>query len=263
MIKKIIFTLSLVSFILAGEGLPVLTLPLLAQEGYFPSTPVKPKNGITFSYANWYYDTDYSAISVNYNTFSFGFKGLISGNIDIRGDVPTIDPVGSTSYYNSTLYVGKTWDLDDHWSIKGVANLLTERLFYATSWGASLDAEVAWTFNVRYRALLGVENLGAMTPLNNVPTNIPGRYYAGSDVIFNFFILSFKAGVTRDIDPYFRWGIRYFHPVFDISYSFDNLKQVHHVGADIKWKQFRIEYGQYFHQNGLGYPMMLSVGIHF
>jgi hypothetical protein len=261
--KKILIILFTLSLAFAGEGLPVLTLPSIAQDGYMPSSPVKKENGITFSYANWYLATDYSAISVKLNGYEIGFKGLMSNNIEIRGEVPTDIPVGTTSYYNTALYVGKKWDLNDKWSVKARANLLNERLFFATSWGGSLDAEVARTINVMGRVLTGVENLGWMSPLGSVGTNVPIRYYVGGDLIFNFFIVSLKGGINSDIDPFLRWGIRYFHPLFEISYSHDSLQRVHHVGADIKWNKFRIGYGQYFHQDGLGSPMMFSVGMIF
>lgn len=261
--KKIFILLLIFSISLAGEGLPVLTFPDLAQEGYFPQTPVKAEKGVTFSYANWYYATDYSAISAKFDGYDIGFKGLVSDNIEIRGEVPTDDPVGTTAYYNTTLYVGKRFDLNDKWMIKAKASLLSERLFYASSWGGALDAEVARTFNVMWRALAGVENLGWMSPLNTIGTQLPTRYYAGGDLILNFLIISVKTGINSDIEPFFRWGIKYFHPVFELTYSHDNLQNIHHVGAELKLSKFRIGYGQYFHQGGLGYPMMFSFGMTF
>ncbi|MBW6458769.1 MAG: hypothetical protein K0B52_06365 [FCB group bacterium] len=263
MFKKIILLIGISSCLFAGEGLPVLLFPTMAQDGYFPSIPQQKEDQINFSYANWYYDTDYSAVSVNYRSYTFGFKGLISGNIDIRGDVPADEAVGVTSYYNSVLYAGKTLKLSDRWRLNTVANLLTERLFYATSWGASLDAEAVWAFNVRYRALVGFENLGMMSPLLNMPTKTPARYYLGTDALIDFILVSLQGGLTRDLDPYFKLGVRYIHPVFDVSYTYDNLNMMHHVGADIKWKNYRIGYGQYLHQRGLGYPMMFTVGMLF
>ena len=261
--KKILTLLLIISISLAGEGLPVLTLPGIAQDGYFPQTPVKAENGVTFSYANWYLSTDYSAISARFNGYEVGFKGLMSDNIEIRGEVPTEDPVGTTAYYNTALYVGKRFDLNDKWTIKAKAKLISEKLFFASSWGGALDVEVARTFNVMWRVLAGVENLGWMSPLNTVGTQVPSRYYIGGDLIFNFFVASIKGGVNSDLDPFLRWGIRYFHPVFELSYSHDSLQRIHHVGAMIKWQQFRIGYGQYFHQDGLGYPMMVSFGMNF
>jgi hypothetical protein len=263
MFKKIFLLIALSFGLFAGEGLPVLLFPSIAQDGYFPSIPFQKEDQINFSYANWYYDTDYSAITVNYRSYIFGFKGLISGNIDIRGEVPSDEAVGVTSYYNSALYAGKMWDLSERLRLKTLANVLTERLFYATSWGASLDAEAIWSINLRYRAMLGFENLGVMSPLLNMPTKTPARYYLGADVIFDFILLSLQGGLTRDLDPYYKLGLRYIHPVFDITYSYDNLNLMHHVGADIKWKNYRIGYGQYFHQRGLGYPMMFTVGMLF
>ncbi|MDZ7797702.1 MAG: hypothetical protein U5N56_11975 [Candidatus Marinimicrobia bacterium] len=261
--KKILVVFLLFSGMAAGEGLPVLTLPDMAQDGYFPSIPVKPTNGISFSYAEWYYDTDYSVIAVNYNDYYLGFKGLMSGDIAIRDEQPSTEPVGTTTYYNTVLYAGRSWELDDHWTVNTAVKLLNERLFYASSWGGAVDAEAVWTFNVRYRALAGVENIGFMTPLNEVPTKIPSRYYLGGDVAFNFFIISLKAGVNGDFDPYYRTGVRYTHPVFDISYTFDNLLQTHHLGADIKWNGFRVGYGQFIHREGLGNPMMFTFGMQF
>lgn len=253
----------MVALAFAGEGLPVLTLPDVAQNGYFPQTPVKIKDGVTFSYANWYLSTDYSSIAAHFSGYEVGFKGLMSGNIEIRGEVPTDEPVGTTAYYNTSLYVGKRFDLNDKWSIKAKASLISESLFYASSWGGAVDAEVARTINVMGRVLAGVENLGWMSALSSVGTDVPTRYYAGGDLIFNFLIASFKVGVNSDMDPFFRWGIRYFHPVFEITYSHDSLLRVHHVGAELKFNKFRIGYGQYFNQDGLGYPMMLSVGMNF
>jgi len=259
--KKILIIFFTLSLAFAGEGLPVLTLPSIAQNGYMPSSPVKAENGITFSYANWYLATDYSAISVKFNGYDIGFKGLMSSDIEIRGEVPTDMPVGTTSYYNTALYIGKNWELNDKWSVNARANLLNERLYVATSWGGSLDAEVARTINVMGRVMVGVENLGWMSPLATVGTKVPTRYYLGGDLIFNFFIVSIKGGINPDVDPFLSWGIRYFHPLFEISYSHDSLQRVHHIGADIKWKNFRIGYGQYFHQDGLGSPMMFSISI--
>ena len=261
--KKLCVILLFVSIAFAGEGLPVLTLPTIAQDGYFPSSPVKDQNGVAFSYASWYLATDYSAISVKFNGYEIGFKGLMSDNIEIRGEVPTDQPVGTTSYYNSTLYLRKNFEINDKWEVKAKAGLVNERLFYASSWGGTVDAEIARTINVMGRVLAGFENVGWMSPLNEVPTQLPGRYYLGGDIIFNFFIVSIKGGVSSELDPFFRWGIRYFHPVFEISYSHDNLQRVHHVGAEIKWNKFRVGYGQYFHQDGLGNPMMVSFGMLF
>ena len=261
--KKIFAIALLISFVFAGEGLPVLTLPDIAQNGYFPQTPVKVEKGVSFTYANWYLSTDYSNISVNFDGYEIGFKGLLSSNIEIRGEVPTDEPVGTTTYYNTSLYFGKNFELNDKWNIKAKASLISESLFYASSWGGALSAEVARTFNVNWRVLAGAENVGWMSPLNSVGTQVPSRYYLGSDVIFNFFVASIKGGVNSDMEPFLRWGIRYFHPLFELSYSHDSLQRIHHVGAEIKWKQFRIGYGQYFHQDGLGNPMMISFGIIF
>ena len=261
--KKFVICVLSAAALFAAEGLPVLTFPDIAQDGYFPSVPVRQKNGINFSYASWYYDTDYSVIAANYDNYFFGFKGLMSGNIDIRGDEPSVEPVGSTSYYNTVLFAGRSWMLDDHWTFNTAVKLLNERLFYASSWGAAVDAELVWTFNVRYRAMAGVENIGMMTPLNEAPTETPNRYYLGGDVIFNFFILSARAGFNRDLDPYYRLGVRYIHPVFDITYTFDNLQHTHHVGADVKWDKFRVGYGQFFHTEGLGTPVMFTFGMLF
>lgn len=261
--KKLLTLLLTVTLSFAVEGLPILTLPDLAQDGYFPQSPVKEENAATFSYANWYLATDYSAVAVKFDGYEIGFKGLMSDNIEIRGEVPADVPVGTTSYYNTALYVGKKFDINDKWSVRAKANLLTERLFYATSWGASVDAEVARTINVMGRLLAGAENVGWMSPLNNVGTQLPSRYYLGGDLIFNSFIVSLKGGINSDISPFLRWGVRYFHPLFELSYSHDSLQRVHHVGAEVKWKNFRIGYGQYFHQDGLGFPMMVSFGMTF
>ena len=262
--KRLFFTLVLLfSVLLANEGLPVLTLPNVAQDGYMASTPVKDDTCITFSYANWYLSTDYSVISYKINGYEIGFKGLMSNNIEIRGEVPSDIPVGTTAYYNTALYLGKKWEINDKWSVKARGSLVNERLFVATSWGGVVDAEVARTINVMGRVLGGVENLGLMSALSNVGTQVPTRYYVGGDVIFNFLILSVKGGINSEIDPFLRWGIRYFHPIFDITYSYDSFLRVHHIGADVKWKYFTIGYGQYFHLDGLGNPMMFSVGMNF
>ncbi len=261
--KKILLLIISVSALLASEGVPVLSLPDFAQDGYMPSSPVYKEKGITFSYASWYLGTNYTSIITELDNIEFGFKGLLSSNIEIRGDVPTDTPVGTTQYYNSALFINKHWYVSDKWAFKAGLNLINEHLFVADSWGGAVNAEAIRKFNVNTRILAGVENLGWMSPLGSVGTNLPTRYYVGGDLIFNFLIVSLEAGINNDIDPYLRWSVRYFHPVFEITYSHDTLLKIHHVGADLKLSDFRIGYGQYFHSRGIGNPMMLSFGMVF
>lgn len=261
--KKILLLFLSLTLLFAAEGLPVLTLPTFAQDGYMPSSPVYKEKGITFSYASWYMATNYTSIVSELGDYTFGFKGLMSGNIEIRGEVPTDEPVGITQYYNSTLFFNKCWILNDKWALRTGASFVNEKLFVANSWGATLDAQIVRSFNVNTRVMAGVENIGWMSTLSNAATNVPMRYYLGSDLIFNFLIVSLQTGINNDVDPYLRWGIRYFHPVFEITYSHDSLLKVHHLGADLKWDKFRIGYGQYFHSQGIGNPIMFSFGMVF
>lgn len=261
--KKILVLILSISILFAAEGLPVLTLPTFAQDGYMPSSPVNKEKGVTFSYASWYMATNYTSLVSEMGDITFGFKGLMSDNVEIRGEVPTTEPIGTTQYYNSQLFVDKRWSLNDKWTLNTGASIVNEKLFVANSWGATFNAKIARTFNVNTRVMAGVENIGLMSSLSDVGTNVPMRYYLGSDFIFNFLIVSVQAGVNNDINPYFRWGVRYFHPVFEITYSHDTLLKVHHIGADLKWDKFRIGYGQYFHSEGIGSPMMFSFGMVF
>ncbi|MFA6617681.1 MAG: hypothetical protein WCT23_01240 [Candidatus Neomarinimicrobiota bacterium] len=262
--KKILLVLFSLTVLFAGEGLPVLTLPTFAQDGYMPSSPVYKEKGITFSYASWYKATNYTSIVTELGDVTFGFKGLMSSDLEIRGEVPTDEPIGLTQYYNSTVFLNKNWNLNDKWTLNTGASLINEKLFIAGSWGGTVDMKIIRNFNVNSRVMLGVENIGWMSTLSNVATNIPARYYFGSDfILFDFLILSMQAGVNNDIDPYLRAGIRYFHPVFELTYSHDTMLKVHHFGADLKWDKFRIGYGQYLHSQGIGSPMMFSFGMVF
>jgi hypothetical protein len=261
--KLIVLCVGLLTLLFAGEGLPVLTFPKLAHEGYFPGAPPKKENGIHFSYANWYYDTDYSSIIAVYDSYRFGFQGLVSGNIDIRGDVPSTDPVGTTAYYNTALHAGRDWYLNDQWSLQTTLKLINERLYYAGSWGLAADVDLVYKISPGLRALAGFENLGRMSALLNEHTKTPARYYLGGDMIFSSFLLSFKGGFSGDMAAFFRIGAAYCHPIFDVRYSYDYLQRIHHLGAVLKWNEFRIGYGQFFHQNGLGNPMMFTVGMQF
>ncbi|MDD3715485.1 MAG: hypothetical protein PHT46_00090 [Candidatus Marinimicrobia bacterium] len=263
MIRKIAISMLIGAVLLAGEGLPVLTLPRLAQEGYFPSPSMQEENSVHFSYASWYYDTDYSSINAYFDHYHIGFQGLISGNIEIRGDVPQTEPVGTTAYYNTVFFAGRNWVLNSSFSVKTTLKFVTERLYYASSWGGAADLEAVYAFQSPFRLLCGVENIGMMSPLLNQNTQLPTRYYLGADGRFNAFIVSLKAGTGNDGALFYRLGAAYVHPLFDVHYSFDRLQGVHHVGADLKWNKIRIGYGQYFHQRGLGYPMMFSIGLCF
>jgi len=71
------------------------------------------------------------------------------------------------------------------------------------------------------------------------------------------------AGTGNDLNLFYRLGAAYTHSLFDIRYSYDHLQGIHHIGADLKWNKIRIGYGQYFHQRGLGYPLMFSIGLCF
>lgn len=247
----------------AGEGLPVLTLPRTAHEGYCPANFTEEDKGILFTYAGWYYDTDYSSILVNYGDYQFGFQGLISGNIEIRGDVPSVEPVGTTAYYNSTLYAGKNWQLADDWSLYTRAKIINERLYYAGSWGAAADAGLVYAPKYGWQARAGFENLGRMSALLNEHTRLPGRYYLGGSLYFRSFALSLNGGVSGDLAAFYRLGVSYIHKLFSVNYSYDNLQGIHHVAAALKWNNFHIAYGQFFHQSGLGYPMMFTIGMQF
>lgn len=247
----------------AGEGLTVLSLPRTAQEGYCPANFTGEEKGILFTYAGWYGDTDYSSILVNYRDYQFGFQGLISGDIEIRDDVPTVEPIGTTAYYNSALYAGKNWQLADEWSLYTRAKMINERLYYSGSWGAAADAELLYAPKPGWQARAGFENLGRMSALLNEHTRLPVRYYLGGSMYLRSFALSLNAGVSGDLAAFYRLGVSYIRQLFSVSYSYDNLQRVHHVGAALKWKNFNIAYGQFFHQNGLGYPMMFTIGIQF
>lgn len=258
-----ILAITFFSLLSAAEGLPVLTLPRTAIEGYSPVNPNQAGNGVLFSYSGWYYDTDYSSITGQYGDYQFGFQGLISGNIEIRGNVPSQEPVGTTAYYNTALYAGKNWHFAESWLLLTRAKIINERLYYAGSWGAAADAEMAFAPKPEWYVAAGFENLGRMSPLLNEYTRLPSRYYLSAAINFRSFTLSAKGGISGDLAAFYRIGIGYIHSVFQINYSYDNLQRVHHFGAALKWNNFQVAYGQFFHQNGLGYPMMFTIGMQF
>jgi hypothetical protein len=274
-IKRIIllFFLSF-SLLIGGSGLTVLSLPEDPSGGWFPiargdlatavSQPVflpEDQNTWQATHSFWMFDTPYSRIIGGSKSFFAGASFLQTGGIEIRTDVATDEPIGETAYYNGTLFMGKEWILRPGLRVGAVSQLVFERLYHASALGGALNLAGACQVNSNTVAVVGVRNLGIMQDLYKNPTPLPLDLYAGLSASVN----GAGTGIAIHLDEtgtfYGTGRIEYvMQDLLSAAFSYSGINNSWHIGAKIHYKQVTFGVGQFFMQDQIAYPFMLSIG---
>ena len=254
------------SNLFANFGLPGLSLPNDILTGYnYDLVSMLKQNKIEgklfyAAYSPWMYDTKYSVINYSFKDGFVGFKGLLSDEIEIRGEQPTDEPVGETQYYNSAIGGGKFFKKDK--LIIGISgNVLFEKLYYQTAWGFSINSMLQYKFNEFYKPYVGVDNLGKMGKLEDESTALPTKYFAGNEYNFRNIKVGTSLGMDNDQEIFYRLSAYYLNKYGTISTGYSSYEDVFHYGIQVFIKNYAIGFGQFIYREELQSPFMFSISI--
>jgi hypothetical protein len=254
------------SNLFANFGLPGLSLPNDILTGYnYDLVSMLKQNKIEgklfyAAYSPWMYDTKYSVINYSFKDGFVGFKGLLSDEIEIRGEQPTDEPVGETQYYNCAIGGGKFFKKDK--LIIGISgNVLFEKLYYQTAWGFSINSMFQYKFNEFYKPYVGVDNLGKMGKLEDESTALPTKYFAGNDFNFGNIKVGTSLGMDNDQEVFYRLSAYYLNKYGTISTGYSSYEDVFHYGIQVFIKNYAIGFGQFIYREELQSPFMFSISI--
>lgn len=273
---KAIITLSVLclgSFLYAGSGLTVLSLPEDPVNGWYTSSPGGLSNAVSQPvflpdgpaswhgmHGFWMFDTPYSRIMGGTQNFFGGVSYLKTEGIEIRTDVAQEEPIGETGYYNGTLFVGREWIISRDLRVGTTAQLVFERLYHASALGGALNLAAAWRVHEYSMLTAGIRNLGKMQDLYKSATPLPLDVYAG----FSAGIKGFQSGLSLHLDDegavYGTGLIRYdMRGIFSAGLSYSGMNNSWHLGGNLHYKQFRFGAGQFFMQDQIAYPVVLNI----
>ncbi|MDD3806483.1 MAG: hypothetical protein PHE86_00415 [Candidatus Marinimicrobia bacterium] len=271
---------ALLSFLILGKilyassGLTVLSLPEDPVNGWFMSSPSDISGAASFPvflpekmvslkgmHGFWMFDTPYTRITAGNQKFFGGASFLKTEGIDIRTDVASDDPIGETAYYNGTFFVGKEWKISPDVRVGTTVHFVFERLYYASAMGGALNVAGAWRMNPYNNFFVGVRNLGKMQNLYKIATPLPLDIYSG----FSAEIKGFHAGLAIHADEsaeiYGTGFMKYQKDgLFSLALSYSGLNNSWHLGGDLHYKQVTVGMGQFFMQDHIAYPLMISIG---
>lgn len=262
----LVITCSVGSNLLANFGLPGLSLPndILTGYNYDLVSMLKhskvSKKLFYAAYSPWMYDTKYSVINYSFGDGFVGFKGLLSDEIEIRGEQPTDEPAGETQYHNFAFGGGKFFKIDKL-TIGISANVLFEKLYYQSAWGFSVNSLFKYDFNEFFKPYAGVDNLGKIEKLAEEPTALPTKYFVGNEYDFKNIKVRASLGMDNDQEVFYRLGAYYFNKYGIISTGYSSYEKVWHYGIQVFIKNYTIGFGQFISAEELKSPFMFSIAI--
>ncbi len=263
-----------ISLLHGGAGLTVLSLPEDPAGGWFPmatgdpaiavSQPVfLPDDKITWqaTHSFWMFDTPYTRIIAGSGSFFAGASFLQTGGIEIRTEVATDEPIGETAYYNGTLFAGREWVISPEFRIGTTGQMIFERLYHASALGGALNLAGAYRVNSNTIMTAGVRNLGMMQDLYKKSTPLPLDVYTGLFASVN----GAGTGIAIHMDEsgQFYGSGRFEYVLKDLlfaSFSYSGINNSWHIGGKLHYKNFTFGAGQFFMEDNIAYPFMLSIG---
>ncbi len=274
--KRLILILSVFcgNLLYAGSGLTVLGLPEDPVNGWFSTAPgglsnaaswpvLLPEKPVSWqgTHGFWMFDTPYSRVMGGSRDFFAGASFLKTEGIEIRTDVADDEPVGETGYYNGTLFAGREWVLSPKIRLGTTGQIVFERLYHASALGFALNLTGAYRINDFSFVTAGVRNLGKMEDLYQKATPLPLDVYTGVFAETE----RISAGIALHSDAkaalYGTGLVKYtINSLLSVGLSYSGLTNSWHAGGDIQYKQFRFGVGQFFMQDQIAYPVILSIG---
>jgi len=256
-----------------GTGLTVLSLPQDPVRGWskFGSDSFSgaaawplflPEQGISYhaSHMFWMYDTPYSRIIGGNRNFFAGASFLMTEGIEIRTDVASPQPIDETGYYNGTLFAGREWIVSQKLRIGTTGQVVFERLYYASALGLTLNAGGAYRLSDYTLITAGVQNLGKMQKLYRKSTPVPLSIYAGIFGTFRGLGTGLEVNVDENGEISGIYLLEYrLENIFSAGISYSGVTNSWHAGGTIHYKRFSFGVGQFFLQDQIAYPLMLTV----
>lgn len=272
-IRSLILLTLLTGFVYAGAGLTVLSLPEDPVKGWlkFSSDSFSgaatwplflPEKGIHYhaSHTFWMFDTPYSRVVAGNRKFFTGASLIMTEGIEIRTDVATEQPVDETGYYNGVLLAGREWIVNPKFRIGTTGQLVFERLYHASALGLAINAAGVYRLSENTIITAGVKNLGKMQQLYRKSTPMPLHVYTGVMGTYRGLGTALEMNVDEQGVISGAYLLEYkMDDVFSAGMSYSGAINSWHVGGTLHYKQFSFGIGQYFLQDQIAYPIMLSI----
>jgi len=246
----------------AAEAMNILLIPSSLSQAYLPQAlPPLSQDSRQFEllYSQWLFDTHTSSFSWRGAHRLLQARFLQSGGIEVRGEQPTDEPAALTDYLSAALYYGRWLDWQN-WHFHGGANILYERLWYASSFGIAADFSFSRALSENLSLGGGLLHLGKMNTLDDDPTPLPMRAFGGLDYSYDILSMSVYGLLNRDGEP----GA-VIHSSFKLvnaaklNASYATFEKAFMAGADIIVKEWTLAFGFVYFQENLQSPLLFSV----
>ncbi|MFQ6618806.1 MAG: PorV/PorQ family protein [Fidelibacterota bacterium] len=234
--------------------------------------------GVVFSYNSWF-----QGVSNSYLGFSFpgernflGFSFYLSdvGEIERRGEAPTIEPLGKFSAHYLAAFISLARRFENSLSLGATLKYLYEKIYIHSASGFGLDFGVIYplpAWGATFGAVL--QNLGGMGKLKDKSSRIPAVFKLGvgkevSNLHWNGISIEFSADFGKYIGSYsfLRLGAELRggpHINLRGGYELGEGSGRFGTGLGIKFKIYRFDYSYSPFEIGLGESHRVSIGIEF
>ncbi len=233
------------------------------------TTPVSLFNGhdkqIGFSHNTWF-----GGITGQYLTILWGKKYPMmvdisewsSGDVDLWGDVPSDEPLGSFRIHWVTAGLSAGYRLG-RWETGIRLQTNYSRMVIESSWGMSIDLGARRRISDGLGIGFAVNNLGKMSS-NELDLSLPLRISAGVDVTEPFWGSRIMADVVKDADRslilHAGWEKQLGPVTFLAGSVLSSEKLQFSTGLELAYRQWEISTGLAFHENSvLGVPKYFTL----
>lgn len=249
----------------AADGLTALLIPRSVITGYCPEIPVyndsEQTNHFDFTFSRWVYETNFSSFRWKHQNGFLQASALRSSGIEIRGEQPSDDAIGTTDYMNGALTYGRVFTRNQL-TLQVAVKVIYERLYYATAFGFAGDITAVYPINSYADVIGSMSNTGQMNNLDNAATPLPARFYAGTHLHFNPVALAVYGAVDRESTPFasatLQWSVI---PAVSVYLSGSTLESALQAGFTLESKHLRLGIGMFYLSDKLEMPLMLTAGM--
>jgi len=262
-----VLTLLIYSGLQAETGFILNELPSVNEGGFYRLyTPSASEDGtadLHLQHGFWYYSAALSSAAYSGRVWRSGFRYLSIGDIEVRGDQPSDEPLGETGYYAADLWLGRSLELAGGMlDLRG--SLLFERLYYASARGLSLDLHYRRELSETLKLQLALDNLGSMEALETEESSLPlamraGLHYdlSGLNTQIAFAAGYHAAGETfAELYACYRYGQN-----AAVHGSYSSLYRAFHIAPSLRFGKYSFGLGKYFYTAGFDSPSMLNVAV--
>ena len=235
------------------------------------------KSHLTFTHNEWLEDvkSEFVAFVLPKENYSLGFS-LNSTNIsgiELRGNQPTVDPIGTFDSHDIALGVSYARSFNDNLNYGITAKYIYEKIYIEETSGLAADFGANYQFSsLPLQGAIVLQNVGFMAKLKDESPSLPSLIRAG--MAYNpqeFFIPGrwlFAADVVADFDSnvHFNIGTEYkfekylaLRLGYQTGYDIKNL----HFGFGLISGRFLLDYGYVPLKQDFGQGHRLSFGILF